>query len=142
LRDADQRAALRAASQLNEDRPMRISTRLVVGFVTLQHIAFFVLEAFLWTSDAGRDVFKTTAEFAEASRALAANQGLYNLFLAAALIVAQIVKDEKLARAFATFGLACVFVAGVVGAVTAKPDILVVQALPGLIALVLVRVRF
>ena len=120
---------------------MRTVTKALVAFVAFEHLAFFVLESFLWTSETGRKLFGTTVEVAEASKTLAVNQGVYNGFLAAALITALVVKDDKLARAFATFGLACVFVAGIVGGVTAKPDVFFVQGLPALIALILVRVR-
>ena len=115
--------------------------RGVVGFVALQHLGFFVLESFLWTTELGRDVFKSTTEFAETTQTLALNQGVYNLFLAAALIVALVVKDAGVARAFAFFGLACVVVAGVVGGVSVDPGIVVVQALPAAVGLVVLLRR-
>ncbi|MCP3140132.1 DUF1304 domain-containing protein [Pyxidicoccus xibeiensis] len=118
---------------------MRLPTRLLVGFVALQHFGFLVLEAFFWTSEFGRKTFATTPEFAEASKVLAANQGLYNGFLAAALVMGLLAKDKHVARATLTFTLACVVVAGIVGGITAKPSILLVQGLPALMALVLVR---
>ena len=119
---------------------MKLAAKILVAFVALEHVAFLVLEMLLWTTDTGRKVFGTTPEFAEASKALAMNQGLYNGFLAAALVVALVVKDAALSKAFATFGLACVVVAGLFGGVTAKIDILFVQMLPALVALVVVRV--
>jgi putative membrane protein len=107
----------------------------LVAFVAAQHAAFFVLESFLWTSPAGRKVFRTTAEFAAASRALAANQGLYNSFLAAGLVWAIWLRSPDIA----TFFLACVVVAGVVGAATVHLRILFVQAVPAAVALAVVH---
>ena len=118
---------------------MKWAAKILVAFVALQHVAFLVLEMMLWTSDTGQKVFGTSAEFAEASKVLAMNQGLYNGFLATALVVALVVKDAALSKAFATFGLACVAVAGLFGGITAKIDILFVQMLPAVIALVVVR---
>lgn len=112
--------------------------RVVVGFVALQHLGFFVLESFLWTTEFGRGVFKASTEFAETTRALALNQGVYNAFLAAALIVALVVKDAAVARAFACFGLACVVVAGVVGGLSVDPGIVVVQAVPAGVGLAMI----
>ncbi len=110
---------------------------IALGFVALLHIAFFVLEAFLWTKPTGRRIFGLTPEVAEGSKALAANQGVYNLFLAAGLIWS-IVAPAPCALGIRVFFLSCVIVAGIVGAITAKRSILFVQGVPGLIALVLV----
>ena len=109
---------------------------VVVGLVALLHLYFLVLEMFLWDKPAGLRAFGHTKEAAAASRVLAANQGLYNGFLAAGLI-------WGLARGaggtdIKVFFLACVLVAGVYGALTASRKILYVQALPAAIALVLV----
>jgi putative membrane protein len=109
---------------------------VVVGLVALLHLYFLVLEMFLWDKPAGLRAFGHTKEAAAASRVLAANQGLYNGFLAAGLI-------WGLARGAAgtdikLFFLACVLIAGVYGALTASRKILYVQALPAAIALVLV----
>jgi putative membrane protein len=104
-----------------------------VIFVAAEHVAFLVLEMFLWTRPIGRRVFGLSPEVARASAPLAANQGLYNGFLAAGLI-------WSLVAGFAvtTFFLICVIMAGIFGAITAKRSILWVQALPGVIALALV----
>ena len=89
---------------------------------------------FLWTKPAGLRTFGLTPEFAEQSAALAANQGLYNGFLAAGLIWSLMRKEDG--HTIRVFFLCCVIVAGVFGAATAKPSILFVQAAPALIALV------
>lgn len=110
----------------------RVATALV-ALVAIEHLYILVLEMFLWTKPAGLKAFGLTPEFAEQTAVLAANQGLYNGFLAAGLIWALLRKDEG--TALRVFFLGCVIVAGVFGAVTAKPSILYVQALPALIAL-------
>jgi putative membrane protein len=100
-------------------------------------VYILVLEMFLWTKPAGLRAFGLTHERAESSRVLAANQGLYNGFLAAGLFWSLTLGDGG--RAVAVFFLACVLVAGVYGAVTASRKILYVQALPALIGLLLVH---
>jgi len=109
---------------------------LMVGLVAVLHIAFLVLEMFLWTKPAGRKIFGLRAEFAEQSKALAANQGLYNGFLAAGLLWGLALGASGLS--IKVFFLGCVIVAGVFGAVTVNRRIVVVQAVPAAIALVLV----
>ena len=109
-----------------------IVANVLVGLVAALHLYFLVLEMFLWTTPRGRAIFGTDAEFAEASKGLAANQGLYNGFLVAGLVwglVAEL-QDVKL------FFTACVVVAGAYGAVTVNKRILLVQALPALLAFV------
>ncbi|KAB2911696.1 MAG: DUF1304 domain-containing protein [Hyphomicrobiaceae bacterium] len=115
---------------------MKIAGNVLVALVALLHIGFLVLEMFLWTTPFGMKTFGTTAELAQASKALAANQGLYNGFLAAGLIWGLTTKER--ATAIKVFFLACVIVAGVFGAATAKTSILFVQALPAALALVAV----
>jgi putative membrane protein len=87
---------------------------------------------FLWDHPLGRKTFRMTPEYAKASATLAANQGLYNGFLAAGLIWGLVINDI----AVKTFFLVCVLVAGVYGGFTAKRSILYMQALPGLLGLV------
>jgi putative membrane protein len=113
---------------------MRIIALLLVAIVALGHVGFLVLEMFLWTDPVGHRIFGTTPEFAAQSAVLAANQGLYNGFLAAGLLWGLVAgrRDLKI------FFLACVIVAGVYGGLTAKMSILYVQALPGLFALLAV----
>lgn len=102
--------------------------KVVVAVVALLHLWFLVLEMFLWTKPLGRRVFRTTPEFAAASATLAANQGLYNGFLAAGLLWGLALGDGG--RAVMLFFLACVTVAGIFGAATVNRRIVWVQALP------------
>ena len=118
---------------------MALVSSIAVGVVAALHLGFLALEMFLWTRPFGLRTFGLTPDFARQSASLAANQGLYNGFLAAGLI-------WGIALGPAGFGvkvffLACVIVAGVFGAFTAKRSILFVQALPGLLALILVLLR-
>ena len=98
------------------------------------HIGFLILEMFLWDHPVGYKVFATTPDFASASATLAMNQGLYNGFMAAGLIVALVKKEFT----FKIFFLSCIIVAGILGALTAKASILFVQASPALLALIFV----
>ena len=103
----------------------------LVVLVALLHLYFLVLEMFLWTRPLGLKTFRNTPEKAEVTRVLAANQGLYNGFLAAGLLYAAITGS----REFALFFLACVVVAGLYGAYSVNKRIFLVQALPALLAL-------
>ena len=118
---------------------MAVLTNVLIGIVALLHVYFLVLEMFLWTTPYGRRVFGLTPEFAEASKTLATNQGLYNGFLAAGLIVGLALGAGGLH--FKLFFLCCVIVAGVYGAWTVSRKILYVQALPAIAALVLLHLH-
>jgi len=107
-------------------------------FIALQHISFCYLEMFLWTKDVGRKVFGHSREDAEKTRVLAANQGLYNGFLAAGLIWGMLYPSEDISQHIILFFLSCVLIAGIYGGVTAKRTILYIQGLPALIAVALV----
>jgi putative membrane protein len=109
---------------------------LAVLIVALLHAGFFVLESILWTKPFGRRVFGLSRELAEATKSLALNQGLYNLFLAAGLVWGVLAGAQGFS--IKLFFLSCVVVAGIVGAITAKRSILWIQAMPGLIAGILV----
>jgi len=109
---------------------------VVVGLVAALHLYFLVVEMFLWNRPYGRRAFGLTPEFAAASASLAANQGLYNGFLAAGLIWG--LSLGAAGFEIKVFFLACVIVAGVFGAATASRKILFVQAIPGALALALV----
>lgn len=109
---------------------------LLIAFVAIQHVGFLVLEMFLWQKPAGRKIFGLNAEDAAKTAVLAANQGLYNGFLAAGLFWSLFAGPE-LGRPLATFFLGCVVVAGLYGGATAARSILLVQALPAAIALTL-----
>ncbi|HKE46935.1 MAG TPA: DUF1304 domain-containing protein [Rhodanobacteraceae bacterium] len=108
----------------------------LVGVIALLHLYFMALEMFFWTKPLGRRAFGLTAEFAEASKKLAANQGLYNGFLAAGLVWGLSLGDAG--YAIKLFFLGCVVVAGVFGAMTVSRKILWVQALPAAAALAMV----
>lgn len=112
---------------------------IAVLLVAALHAYFMVLEMVLWTKPVGRKAFGLTQEFAEETKGLAANQGLYNGFLVAGLLWSVIAGlTTPLGFAIATFFLVCVVVAGVFGGITVNRKILWVQALPGAIALILV----
>ena len=114
---------------------MKKVATVLVALVAIEHLYILVLEMFLWTKPAGLRAFGLTPEFAEQTAVLAANQGLYNGFLAVGLIWGIARKDDGFS--LRVFFLGCVVVAGIFGAITAKPSILIVQAAPALIALVL-----
>lgn len=111
---------------------MTIVADILVGLVALIHLYILVLEMFLWTSDRARAGFGTTKEFAEQTKTLAANQGLYNGFLALALVWGLVASEFQLQL----YGLVCVIIAGLYGAATASKKILFVQVVPGALALV------
>jgi putative membrane protein len=115
---------------------VRVIAGILVALVALIHLYIVVLEMFLWTKPQGRAAFGTDAGFAEASKTLAANQGLYNGFLVAGLVWG-LVADKVDVQ---VFFLLCVIVAGAYGAATVSRRILVVQALPATLALIAVLV--
>ena len=115
---------------------MRVVANILVALVAALHAGFLVLEMFLWTTPFGLEAFKMTPQFAASSAVLAANQGLYNGFLAAGLVWGLFAKTN--ATSIKVFFLGCVIVAGVFGGATAKPSILFVQALPAALALLAV----
>ena len=115
---------------------MQLAANIAVGLVAVLHLYFLVLEMFFWDKPLGRRVFGLTPEFAAASKSLAANQGLYNGFLASGLTWG--LSLGAAGNSIKIFFLGCVIVAGVFGAVTASRKILWVQALPGAIAAALV----
>lgn len=104
---------------------------VLILLVALLHLYFLVLEMFLWTKPLGLKIFRLTREAAEQSKVLAANQGLYNGFLAAGLVWAAVTQQRNVALFF----LGCVVVAGVYGAATVNRRIFFVQALPALVAI-------
>jgi putative membrane protein len=115
---------------------IRQLANLAVALIAALHVYILVLEMFLWTTPRGRRAFGLTAEFAQATKALAANQGLYNGFLAAGLAWGLIAGPAG--RDIQLFFLGCVIVAGVFGAATATRKILFIQAVPAAVAMALV----
>ena len=113
---------------------MSFLSHLMVLLVALVHFWFMALEMVLWNHPVGQRIFEMTPEFSASSAVLAANQGLYNGFLAVGLLWGLFAgrRDVKV------FFLVCIVIAGVYGGLTAKMTILYVQALPALVALLLV----
>ena len=116
---------------------MSLATQIAVGAIALMHVGFLVLEMFLWDKPTGRRVFGHSQEAAAKTKVLAANQGLYNGFLAAGLLWSLLAESRSVS--IALFFLSCVFVAGVYGAWSASRTILWVQARPAAVALLLLH---
>ena len=116
---------------------MSITATVVVLLIAVLHVYILVLEMFLWTGPQARAAFGTSVEFASETKALAANQGLYNGFLAAGLVWG-VVGSDPVGFQAKVFFLVCVAVAGAYGAATASRKILLVQTVPALIGLALV----
>ncbi len=115
---------------------MSMLANIVVVLVAMLHVYFLVLEMFFWTKPAGLRAFGQTLEAATASKVLAANQGLYNGFLAAGLFWG--LSLGSAGTSVKIFFLLCVLIAGLYGAATANRKILFVQALPAALALALI----
>jgi putative membrane protein len=113
---------------------MALASQILTGLVAALHLYFLVLEMFLWATPYGQKTFKRSAAEQEATKTLAANQGLYNGFLAAGLIWS-LFAPEPIAHPVRVFFLSCVVVAGIYGAMTAAKQILFAQALPAVAAL-------
>jgi putative membrane protein len=109
---------------------MKIATNALIVLIAALHLGFLVLEMFFWDHPVGRSIFNMTPEVSASSAVLAANQGLYNGFLAAGLVWGLVAdrRDVKL------FFLGCIVIAGIFGGITAKATILFTQGLPAAIA--------
>lgn len=111
-----------------------------IGLVAFEHIYFMILEMFLWTKPKGLKTFGNTKEAAENSKVLAANQGLYNGFLATGLIWALV--DKNYSNQIALFFLSCVIIAGIYGAYsTKKSKLFYIQSVPAIIAIVVILIN-
>ena len=106
--------------------------RILTLVVAIEHLYILILEMFLWRTERARKAFGTTPAFAQETSVMAANQGLYNGFLAAGLVFSLIMGSLP----FLGFFLACVVVAGLYGGFTVKPSIYLVQAAPATLALI------
>src|SRR5919109_3371964 len=115
------------------ERKMTTLANIVIATVAVLHLGFLVLEMFLWNHPIGRKTFKMTKEVSESSATLAANQGLYNGFLAVGLIWGLLSGEYSVKLFF----LVCVLIAGIFGGFTAKRSILYIQGLPALLGLIL-----
>ena len=113
---------------------MSLIANILIVLVVILHVGFLALEMFFWDHPFGRKRFKMTPEYSKASASLAANQGLYNGFLAAGLVWGLVTGDASIK----IFFLVCVVIAGIYGGITARRMILYIQALPGLLALLAV----
>jgi putative membrane protein len=120
---------------------LAILSMILVGLVAIEHVYILYLEMFAWTTPRVQRIFGTTQSFANESKALAANQGLYNGFLAAGLIWGLVHPNAATGSQIQLFFLVCVLVAAVYGGITAKRSILWVQGGPALIALLAVLAR-
>lgn len=109
-------------------------------FVALEHFAFLVLEMFLWTKKSGRRVFNQSLDEAKKTEVLAANQGLYNGFLASGLLWGVLYPEVKTSYEILLFFFSCVFIAGVYGGFSVKKSIFYIQALPALMGILLLLV--
>jgi len=116
---------------------MSAAAKILIALVAFLHIGFMALEMVLWKLPIGRKIFNTTEQFANDTAFMALNQGLYNGFLAMGLIWGLSAKK----RDVVTFFLLCVIAAGVFGAVTVKPTIFVIQAVPAILALIAMKVN-
>ena len=110
--------------------------KVLVALVAIEHIYILILEMFLWTKPRTRKVFGISAEFAEKTKAMAANQGLYNGFLAVGIIWGLMHSNLAFGLQLQLFFLSCVIIAAIYGAFTVKKSILFVQGLPALVALI------
>ena len=120
---------------------MKLTITILIGIVAALHLYFLWFEMFAWTTR-GKKVFKKfPSDMFEPTKSLAANQGLYNGFLAAGLIWTFFIQDSFWGANISIFFLSCVAIAGIYGALTADKKIFIVQALPALIALLLIFIN-
>ena len=118
---------------------MNILSTISVSIVILLHVFFLILEMFLWTKPYGRKTFGLSEEFAQQTANLAANQGLYNGFLATGLLWGLVSTGGHDAL---IFFLSCIIIAGIYGAITVKKSILWIQAMPAAVAMAFVILNF
>ena len=120
---------------------MALTIQIIIGLVAVIHIYILWLEMFAWTTKGPKTFKNFPKDLFEPTKALAANQGLYNGFLAAGLIWTYFISDKTWQTNISIFFLACVSIAGIYGALTADKKIFFVQALPALITLALILTR-
>jgi putative membrane protein len=120
---------------------LKVLSELLIGFVAILHIYILWLEMFAWNTR-GRKTFKSfPQELFEKTKPMAANQGLYNGFLAAGLIWSLLIFDKEWSAHVAIFFLGCVIIAGIYGALTVQKTIFFIQSVPALLALLFVLLR-
>lgn len=121
---------------------MEIVAKILIAFVAIEHLYILWMEMFAWETK-GKEVFKSAlpAEMFKPTKGLAANQGLYNGFLSAGLFWSFLIEDPKWQTNIALFFLSCVAIAGIYGAISAAKKIFFVQALPAILAIVVVLLK-
>ena len=119
---------------------MNVASQVLAGVVATLHVYFLVLEMFLWATPFGAKTFARPLAEQQMTKTLAANQGLYNGFLAAGLVWS-LVAPEPVAHAVRVFFLGCVVIAGIYGAATVSKKILVIQAVPAAAGLIFTLMR-
>jgi len=126
---------------LDQSKSMELAAKIMIGIVALEHLYILYMEMFAWET-LGKKTFKGALpnEMFAPTKVLAANQGLYNGFLAAGLIWSLSIEDQIWARNISLFFLGCVVVAGLYGSITASKKIFVTQAMPAIIAFILVLI--
>jgi len=121
---------------------MQLAANILIGVMAAEHIYFLVLETFLWQKKIGLETFTMTKEFAATTAVLAKNQGVYNGFLAAGLVWSIWATNTDFSFMLKNFFCICVLVAGVIGGMTIQLQIFFVQAVPAIITLGLLWLRF
>jgi putative membrane protein len=119
---------------------MHYLTVFLVALVAVEHLYILILEMFMWTKPRTRKIFAMEEELAQKTTHMAANQGLYNGFLAAGLLFGLLNSNDEFAQQLQIFFLSCVIVAAIYGCVTVKKSIIFVQGLPAVLALLSVFV--
>lgn len=124
---------------MTKQKIMEIIAKILIALVAIEHLYILWMEMFAWETK-GKEVFKSAlpAEMFKPTKGLAANQGLYNGFLAAGLIWSYLIEDPKWQTNIALFFLGCVAIAGIYGAISATKKIFFVQALPAILAIIAV----
>lgn len=120
---------------------MEVLTQILIGLIALTHIYILWFEMFAWETKGPKVFRKFPKDLFKPTKAIAANQGLYNGFLAAGLIWTFFISDQQWQENIALFFLGCIFVAGIYGAMTAARKILYVQALPAMITIILILIQ-
>lgn len=121
---------------------MLLTAKILVACVALLHLYFLWLEMFAWTTKARKVFKKFPQDLFEPTKNMAANQGLYNGFLAAGLIWSLLIEDPYWQRNVALFFLGCVTIAGIYGAISVSKKIFTVQALPALLGILLILAAY
>ena len=122
---------------MNTQTPMALIATILTVFIGVLHVWFLVLEMFLWRKPLGMRTFKMDQQRADTTAVLAMNQGLYNGFLAAGLFWGVFLMDAPQAYSVKVFFLVCVAIAGVFGGATVSKRIIYIQAMPAVLALLL-----